>query len=120
LSLSLDCPGAASDTGAYRIAWSAEDDADALVRVYENGVLLYEGAESATTVSGRPAGEYVYRVGFADAGRESWADSCTVSVTPPSLALAFFLFGVGFTVFSSLLVVVVRGHRAHRRGELSG
>ena len=115
MPLRLDCPGSASDTGAYRISWRAEDGA--LVRVDENETLIYEGPESATTVSGRPAGDYVYRIGFA--GTESWEDTCTVSVAPPSLGLAFLLFGVGLSVFASLVVVVVQGHRAHRRGELS-
>lgn len=115
---SLRCPGSTSDTGAYRIAWSRENDV--VVRVEENGAVLYEGRQDATTVSGRPAGEYTYRIGVLESEDVSWTDSCTITVAPPSLALAFFLFGVGFTVFASLLLVIVRGHRAHRRGELEG
>ena len=115
---SLQCPGPTSDTGAYRIAWSGANGAD--VQLLENGELLYEGSQEATTVSGRPAGEYVYRVGTLEAGDMSWSAPCAITVAPPSLGLAFFLFGVGFAVFASLLVVLVRGHRAHRRGELHG
>ena len=114
----LECPGGASDTGAYRIAWSGADGSP--VRLEENGSIVYEGSQDATTVSGRPAGEYVYRVGVVRDGGVSWADACTVTVAPPSLALAFTFFGMGLAVFASLLVVVVRGHRAHRRGELQG
>ncbi|HXV62102.1 MAG TPA: hypothetical protein VEK15_15490 [Vicinamibacteria bacterium] len=115
---SLHCPGSTSDTGAYRIAWSGTDGT--VVRVEENGSVLYEGVQDATTVSGRPAGDYVYRLGLMEGGNVAWNDSCTVTVAPPSLALAGFLFAVGFSVFASLLVVVVRGHRAHRSGELYG
>lgn len=115
---SLRCPGSTNDTGAYRIEWTAANGA--VVRIEENGEILYEGPQDATTVSGRPAGEYTYRIGVVDSGDISWSDSCTITVSPPSLGLAFFLFGVGLTVFASLLVVVVRGHRAHRRGELQG
>lgn len=117
MSASLDCPGSTSDTGAYRIAWTGLGDGD-VVRLEENGAVLYEGNQAATTVSGRPAGDYVYRIGVVEAGNVAWADECTISVAPPPLALAFFLFGVGTVVFASLLAVVVRGHRAHRRGEL--
>jgi len=117
VSPSLVCPGSTSDTGAYRIAWSGVDGE--VVRVEENGAVLYEGRQDATTVSGRPAGEYVYRLGVVDSDDVSWVDSCSMTVTPPTLTLAFLLFGVGFGVFASLVVVVVRGHRAHRRGELS-
>jgi hypothetical protein len=111
-----------SDTGAYRIAWpDAPVEEGQTVRVEENGALLYEGIEDATTVSGRPAGQYIYRVGVVDsAGDPSWLESCRVTVSPPSLGLAFSLFGVGLLVFAATLLVVVRGHRAHRRGELSG
>jgi len=114
----LRCPGSTSDTGAYRIEWSGADGG--VVRVEENGEVLYEGRQDATTVSGRLRGEYTYRIGALEAGEVQWVDSCTVNVSPPSLGLAFFLFGVGLTVFASLLVAVVRGHRAHRRGELEG
>ena len=117
MSPSLHCPGSTSDTGAYRITWSGAEGVE--VRVEENGALLYQGTQEATTVSGRPEGDYVYRIAVAESP-SFWTDSCTVTVSPPSLALAFLLFGVGLTVFASLLVVVVRGHRAHRRGELHG
>jgi hypothetical protein len=117
VTLRLDCPDS-SDTGAYRIAWNGADGT--AVRLEENGSPLYEGADSATTVSGRPAGEYTYRIGLMESSETAWTDSCTTTVTPPSLTLALVLFGVGMFVFASLVVVVVRGHRAHRRGELHG
>ena len=116
MELSLDCPSSTSDTGAYRIAWS--DAGGDAVRIEENGAVLYEGGHDATTVSGRSSGEYVYRIGVLDSDNVHWTDSCTVSVEPPSLALAFVLFGVGITVFTSLVAVVIRGHHAHGRGEL--
>lgn len=115
--LRLDCPEAASDTGAYRLSWDGPDEAR--FRLEENGDVLYEGGDRATTVSGREASDYVYRVGVLHEGEVgAWSDTCRVSVEPPSLALAFSLFGVGFLVFASVLVVILRGHRAHRRGAL--
>lgn len=117
LEPSLTCPESESDTGAYRIAW--QSDGGTVVRIEENGTLLYEGSEDATTVSGRPAGEYVYRIGQVETnGQTAWIDSCRVTVSPPSLTLAISLFGIGLAVFASVLFVVVRGHRAHQRGEL--
>jgi hypothetical protein len=106
----LSCPES-SDTGAYRIAWTAAEGSS--VRVEENAELLYEGRDLAATVSGRPAGQYVYRAVVVEdgGGLGPWSESCTVVVSPPSLALAFALFGVGLVVFLSLVAVVVRGHR---------
>lgn len=112
--LELVCPSGPSDTGAFRISWSGSEGRD--VRLEENETLLYAGPDEATTVSGRPEGEYSYRIGYGDSG-EVWADSCRVAVSPPPLSLAFSLFGVGLIVFLSLLVVVVRGHR--RSSDLS-
>jgi hypothetical protein len=114
---SLSCPDTESDTGAYRIAWSS--DGSKVVRIEENGTLLYEGTENATTVSGRPKGEYIYRIGQVERGGQTvWANTCRVVVSPPSLTLAMSLFATGLIVFASVLLVVVRGHRAHQRGEL--
>jgi len=116
--LTLSCPSAPSDTGAYRLSWTGLDAHT--YRLEENGELLYQGSEQATTVSGRPAGDYEYRVGVATgAGAvEDWSDPCHVVVAPPSLELAFLLFSLGFLAFAAVLVVIVRGHRAHKRGEL--
>lgn len=123
-AITLDCPRG-SDTGAYRIAWKlggepgAETAAAPRFRLEENGVQLYEGPHQATSVSGRPRGEYAYRVAVLRTGSEepTWSDACTVGVTPPSMALALSLFGTGLVVFIATVVLVVLGHRAHRRGE---
>jgi hypothetical protein len=109
-ALELHCPSRPSDTGAYRIAWSGAHGRP--VRVEENETPLYQGVDDATTVSGRPSGEYVYRIALAESGDPRWAATCTVQVSPPSLTLAFSLFGVGLVVFLALVAVIVRGHRS--------
>jgi hypothetical protein len=115
----IQCPEDPSNTGAYRISWKGSDGA--VYRLEENGVRLYQGPHDASTVTGREAGIYDYRVGILDdAGQEvqSWSQSCRVEVAPPSLALALTLFSLGLVVFLSTLILIVRGHRKHRRGEL--
>ena len=117
----LDCP-ATSDTGAYRIAW--EGPAGATYRLVESGPAggtrtLYRGAERASTVSGRQAGRHSYRVAVVDGGRaEQWSRPCVVDVRPPSMGLALGLFAVGLLVCVATIIVIVRGHRAHQRGEI--
>lgn len=117
--LRLDCPSGTSDTGAYRLSWNGPSEV--VFRLEENGTVLYEGPEVATTVSGRAPDEYLYRVGILEEGGETvraWSQTCAVRVSPPPFTLALGLFGVGLVVFASLLVVVVRGHRAHRSGRI--
>lgn len=124
-AITIDCPRG-SDTGAYRIAWTLGGEpgpvagaATPRFRLEENGVQLYEGPHLATSVSGRQRGEYAYRVAVLpqDPGAPGRSDSCTVAVEPPSLALALGLFGTGLVVFVATVVLVLLGHRAHRRGE---
>lgn len=117
MAVNLTCPDGASDTGAYRLSWAGADGARYVVK--ETGpdgaaLTVYEGEDTATTVSGRPAGTYRYRV---EAGASH--ASCEVRVEPPSFTTAMTLFGFGLFVTVATVLVVVRGHRAHRRGEIS-
>jgi len=116
----LRCP-AQSDTGAYRISWEAQPGA--AYRLVEMGperdAVVYQGSDSASTVTGRLPGAYRYKVGTLNSEAVgAWSEVCRVDVQPPSLALAFLFFGLGLVVCASTVVVVVRGHRAHRRGEI--
>lgn len=117
MSIDLQCPTAGSDTGAFRLSWSGAEHASYVVR--ETGpdgqtLTVYEGRDTATTVSGRTAGTYRYQVEAAHAHA-----SCEVKVEPPSLQTAIAFFGFGLFVTLATVAVVVRGHRAHRRGEIS-
>ena len=114
----LKCPDGPSDTGAYRLSWTGPEAAT--FRLTEDGVTLYAGPDLATTVTGRREGEREYKVGVVDAQGQvgAWSTACVVATAPPSLGAAFGLLGVGFVVFVATFVAVIRGHRAHRRGEI--
>jgi hypothetical protein len=123
----LTCPAEPSTTGAYRIAW--EDPAAAgrvarLVEVRPGGdeAVLYEGRAQATTVTGRLAGDYAYRVGFVDDGpggdAVAWSPACSVAVRPPDLGFALALTGFGGLIVVVVALVILRGHREHRDGRL--
>jgi hypothetical protein len=116
--LTLTCPGTTSDTGAYRISWTGDEGA--VFQLVENGDVLYQGPENATTVSGRPAGNYLYQVSSLgpDENVTAMSEPCSVSVTPPPLEAALGLFGLGLFVFLAVLITILRGHSAHRRGAL--
>ena len=75
------------------------------------GQLVYEGPNTATTLTGRVEGTYVYVV---EAG-ETQSDPCAIEVAPPSLGLAFGLFAIGLVVFAATLAVILFGSGATRR-----
>jgi len=115
----IECPSGPSDTGAYRISWKGPEGPTYVLE--ENGAVLYQGPEQASTVSGREKGSYAYRVGVIDhvsGEASSWSQTCQVEVSPPPLSLALGLMGTGCLVFLVVLLIIIRGHKAHRRGEL--
>jgi hypothetical protein len=119
-AVELACPTAPNDTGAYRLAWQGPEGA--VYRLTETAGeaprTLYEGPDLATTVTGRTAGLYTYRLETLSPAAGPDAASCVVEVAPPPLALAFGLFGVGLALCLATISLIVRGHRRHRRGEL--
>jgi hypothetical protein len=105
MDVDLECPAAPSATGAFQLAWTGADGVSVTLR--ENGTPIYAGRDAATALSGRPAGSYAYTLEVGGAA----AASCEVVVAPPSLALAWSLFAVGFVVFVATAALVVVGHR---------
>jgi hypothetical protein len=109
----LVCPEEPSTDGAYRLSWAGDAGAWELV---EDGARVYEGADTATTLTGRREGAHVYEL--KEWGKAETLARCEVSVEPYSLGQAFSLLGVGAFVFVATVVFVVRGHRAHRAGTI--
>lgn len=123
----LTCPAEPSTTGAYRIAWEDPATVGQVARLVEVGpggdeAVLYEGPAQATTVTGRLAGDYAYRLGVVDdaAGGEvvAWSPACAVAVRPPDLGFALGLTGFGGLIVVAVALVILRGHREHRAGRL--
>lgn len=107
------CPGQ-SDTGAFRLAWSGDGEGPWRVQETRSDgtqVVLELGDDTATTVTGRQAGAHTYVLVAPDGTR---SDPCVVEVAPPSLGLAFGLFGVGLAVTLATVALVVVGHRQHK------
>lgn len=119
--LDLSCPDVASDTGAYRLSWQGPDGANYRLTETVGGAssVLYEGPDVASTVTGRSAGTYSYQLEVLEAGGTPGSSiSCSLHVAPPPLSLALGVFGLGLIITLATVVLVARGHRRHRRGEL--
>ena len=109
----LECPGGSDNDGAYALKWSGTGTH---WQLQENGLVLYDGPDTGTTVTGRAAGKYEYRAGIVkdDGSVGAWSKPCTVQVDPPSLALAFGLAGIGAVVFIATITMLRIGDRRTR------
>jgi hypothetical protein len=126
--LELTCPeGAHTPEGAnkggdFALSWGGPDGGTfRLVEKEAHGdeMIVYEGPQLGSTVTGRTEGDYTYRVGLVDNGDVTrWSEPCDVLVRPYPLSLAFVFFGFGLVVTVATVTLIVRGHRAHRRGDI--
>lgn len=123
----LSCPpGAdtldgASKSGDYTLRWTGDDGAvfRLVERTPDGEHTLYEGPDFGSTVTGRTEGRYDYHVGVVQDGTVTrWSESCGVVVAPYPLSVAFAFFGFGLVVTIATVTLIVRGHRAHKRGEI--
>lgn len=113
--LTIQCPTEPKLIGAYKISWPGEGEATFVLR--ENGRVVYRGKDGATTLTGRREGSYRYVVERTGNG-SAISQPCEVTVAPPSPLSTWLLFCIGLLVFSTTVVSIVLGHRAHGRGEL--
>ncbi len=116
---------AVSDDGTVQLAWDAGDD-DSIYEVrrsgsagFESSVLVYEGRDAATFVSGLPEGEYHFKVRSKGAGGEypDWpADSFILKVEYIDSRLVVVLMAAGFVTFLAIVGTIIMGHRRARLG----
>lgn len=122
-AIELTADVAVSDTGHFRLSWPAPGEG-AVVTVEESTAsdflgarTIYQGAESATVISGRLDGTYHYRI---RAGRGPWSEPVSVTVRHHSLAQAFAFLAVGAVVFVATALLIISGHRRHRQEMAAG
>lgn len=72
---------------------------------------LYHGADLATVISGKPDGDYYYRIVVDDSQQDVHSNIVKVSVVHHSLVHAFVFFIAGAVVFTAILIVIFRGNR---------
>lgn len=116
-AVALEASTELSDTGHYRISWSAGENAEVTVQEsstadFSDARTIYQGTDRATVISGRLDGTFYYRA-RADGG--AWTAPLAVEVRHHSLTTAFAYLAVGAVVFLATAVLIVAGHLRHRR-----
>lgn len=105
--------------GYFRLSWSVQDAgsiasiefqlqeaANAQVSV---GQIVYQGPDLARVISGKPDGDYYYRIRMIKDGESpsEWSDVIRVTVAHHSLTRAMSFFLAGALVFFSLLIFIL-------------
>jgi len=101
-----------SEDGYIKLSWNDEQE-DGMYEIqqasdpdFQSPETIYQGPDLATFISGLRNGTYYYRV---REGEGQWSKQIVLEVKHHSLQLAFFLFGMGATVFLLTAWVIIRG-----------
>ncbi|MFN2348212.1 MAG: fibronectin type III domain-containing protein [Thioalkalivibrio sp.] len=106
--------------GYFSLSWDGASDMpyelqEAREPGFDSPRSIYEGRDTASVISGKPDGDFFYRVrALNKAGPGPWSEPARVSVAHHSLARALQFFFVGALVFAVLVTVIIRGTREDR------
>jgi hypothetical protein len=107
-----------SDTGHYRISWEVSDEntvvelQESLTANFTEPIVIYEGLDRSSVLSGRLDGTYHYR---ARAAGGPWSQPVAVTVRHHSVTGAFLFLAMGAVVFLATAVLIVVGQICHKR-----
>jgi len=106
--------------GYYSLSWDGAGNVhyelqEAREPAFDSPRSIYEGRDTASVISGKPDGDFFYRVrALSEAGPGPWSEPARVSVAHHSLTRALQFFFVGALVFAVLVTVIIRGTREDR------
>lgn len=111
--------------GYFQLQWEAGDVPLRLIEStdpgFENRRVMYEGLDTASSISGKSDGQYYYRLERADSKDASGkkadvvSNVLQVSVRHHSLSRALTFLAIGAGVFVATLILVLIGGRSERR-----
>lgn len=113
ISLSSDQDKATA--GYFQLQWQGSDDTDTIYIVEETPTgaatprVIYKGKDTATVISGKSDGQYLYQIHTSDGKHIS--NQLTVTVAHHSLTTAFNFFTIGAIVFIFILLAILRGNK---------
>ena len=105
-----------SRTGYFQLKWKSGEEGEFVLQqdttsLFSSPKTLYNGSDTARTISGLLNGDYYYRVRTAEG---EWSEPLMVTVEHYKLSTAFIFLGLGAMVFLATAILVIRGHIIHR------
>lgn len=100
--------------GFYRLNWETDAESFVLQEAsspnFENTTTAYSGPDRATVFSGKADGTWHYRVRASVNGQPGpWSDPVTVTVAHHDLGRALMFLALGFIVFVTIVLMIIRG-----------
>jgi len=100
--------------GFFQLKWTGTSPhyklQESLTHDFTSFKTLYSGSDLATVLSGKPDGDYYYRV-VATSKQNVHSNIVKVSVAHHPLINAFLFFIAGAIVFIATLVLIIKGNR---------
>jgi len=108
-----------SNDGAVRLSWSLTEGQEVRLEQsadpgFEDPVLRYTGADSASVLTGLPEGIHYFRLRLADS--ERWSEPLAVEVRFVSRERLFLLLGAGAVVVAMTVGAILVGFFKTREG----
>lgn len=120
--LNLETDTSLATAGYYQLRWEAGDVETRLVEAtdpsFDNARIIYAGPDTARLMSGKPDGDYYYRLESAGANGPprgaAVSNTLKVTVAHHSTTRAFSFFTLGAAVFAATLGLIILGGRNER------
>jgi len=104
--------------GFFQLRWTADGPVElqeSRSSDFSMARTIYTGADTARIISGKPDGDWFYRLRPAGAATGAqWTETLRVRVSHHSLGRALAFFAVGAAVFAATLALIIKGSRQYR------
>lgn len=112
-ALQLSSDTTVATAGYYQLIWSGKSEVfllqESTIPDFKSFNVIYEGNDLARVISGKPDGDYFYRL--VDSKSSQISNTVKVEVIHHSLTHAILFFSAGALVFTSILFLVLKGIR---------
>lgn len=113
----LSSDTATATAGFFQLKWSGGslpyELQESLSPDFTSFKTLYRGTDLASVISGKPDGEYYYRIVVDNNKQTLQSNTVKISVLHHPLLNAFLFFIAGAVVFAATLILIIKGNRQH-------
>ena len=114
-ALQLSSDSQVATAGYYQLTWSGEANVfqlqESTTSDFKSFRVIYEGKDLARVISGKPDGDYFYRLARTDKNSSPVSNTVKVIVSHHPLKNALLFFLAGAIVFVAILFLILKGKR---------